>query len=250
MDAIGRAVELDSTLAEVQFMLANMKVFGMWDWEGGESAYKKALEINPNHAEAHGCYSLLLITLGRPEEAMEHMELALKLDPQNPIIRVWYSAALLFVRRYNDCISVGRDVLEKNPSLFGVLDQVKDALYLLGRYEEVLEASRSYYRNLYKDFDHVFDQYERLGYAGTLNLEADKLMEQSKSKYVCPNDVATLYIHAGNKERALDCLEQAYEKRDSNIVYTGVRSVFASLGDEPRFKELLRKLKLPEANRG
>ena len=250
MDAVGRALELDSTLAEVQFMLANMKVFGMWDWEGGESAYQKALEINPNHAEAHGLYSLLLIALGRPEEAMEHVELALKLDPDNPIIRVWYSAGLLFVRRYDDCISVGREVLEKNPSLFGVLDQVKDALHLMGRYDEAFEASRFYYSNLYKDFDHVFDQYKRLGYAGTLDLEADTLMEQSKQKFVCPNDVATLYIHAGNKERALDCLEQAYERHDSNIVYTGVRSIFAILSDEPRFQELLRKLKLPAANRG
>jgi serine/threonine protein kinase len=250
MDAVGRALELDSTLAEVQFVLANMKVFGMWDWEGGESAYQKALEINPNHAEAHGVYALLLITLGRPEEAMEHIELALKLDPHNPMIRFWYSAGLLFVRRYDDCISVGRDVLEKNPSLFGLLDQVKDALHLMGRYEEAFEASKLYYSHLYKDFDHVFDQYERLGYAGTLNLEADTLIEQSELKYVCPNDVATLYIHAGNKERALDCLEQAYEKRDSNIVYTGVRSVFDILRDEPRFQELLRKLKLSAANRG
>jgi tetratricopeptide (TPR) repeat protein len=226
-------------------MLANTKVFGMWDWEGGESAYQRALEINPNHAEAHGLYSLLLISLDRPEEAMDHIELALKLDPQNPMIRIWYSAALLFVRRYDDCISVGREVLEKDPSLFLVLDQVKDALHLLGRYGEAMEASRSYYSHLYQDFDHVFDQYERLGYAGTLNLEADTLMEQSKSKYVCPIDIATLYIHAGDKQRALDCLEQAYEKHDSNIVYTGVRSVFAVLSGEPRFQELLQKLKLP-----
>jgi len=245
MNAVEKALELDSTLAEVQFMLANMKVFGMWDWEGGMSAYQKALEINPNHADAHGVYSLLLISLGHTEEAMEHIELALKLDPYNPIIRVWYSAALLFVRRYDDCISVGRDVLEKNPSLFAVLDQVKDALHLMGRYEEAFEASRLYYSNLYKDLDHVFNQYERLGYAGTLNLEADTLMEQSKLKYVCPNDVATLYIHAGNKERALDCLEQAYEKRDSNIVYTGVRSVFDILSDDPRFQDLLRRMNLP-----
>jgi serine/threonine protein kinase len=250
MEAVGRALELDSTLAEVQYMLANMKVYGMWDWESGESAYKKTLEINPNHAEAHGMYSMLLIILGRPEEGMEHIELALKLDPHNPMINLWYSADLLFVHRYDDCISVGRDVLEKNPSIFGVLDQVKDALHLTGRYEEAFEAAKLYYSKVYKDFDHVFDQYERLGYAGMLNLEADSLMEQSKLKYVCPNDIATLYIHAGNRERALDCLEQAYESRDSNIIFTGVRSVFANLRDEPRFQELLRKLKLPAANRG
>jgi tetratricopeptide (TPR) repeat protein len=250
MEAVGRALELDDTLAEVHYAVAGMKVYGMWDWEGGETAFRKAIAINPNHAEAHGVYSLLLITLGRPEEALEHAELALKLDPHNPMIRVWYSAALLFVRRYDDCISVGREVLEKNPSLFLVLDQVKDALHLMGRYEEAFEAAKLYYSKVYKDFDHVFDQYERLGYAGTLNLEADTLMEQSKLKYICPNDIATLYIHAGNKERALDCLEQAYERHDSNVIFTGVRSVFAILSDEPRFQELLRKLKLSAANRG
>jgi len=245
MEAVDRALELDSTLAEVQYMLANMKVYGMWDWEGGELAYKKTIEINPNHAEAHGMYSMLLIILGRPEEGMEHIELGLKLDPHNPIINLWYSADLLFVNRYDDCISVGRDLLEKNPTIFGVLDQVKDALHLTGRYEEAFEASGLYYRNMYKDFDHAFDQNERLGYAGTLNLEADSLMEQSKLKYVCPNDIASLYIHAGNRERALVCLEQAYESRDSNIIFTGVRSVFASLRDEPRFQELMRNLNLP-----
>jgi len=250
MEAVGRALELDSTFAEVQYMLANMKVYGMWDWEGGESGYKKTLEINPNHAEAHGAYSMLLIILGRPDEGMEHIKLALKLDPHNPMINLWYSADLLFVQRYDDCISIGRDVLEKNPSIFGVLDQVKDALHLTGRYEEAFEASRLYYSHLYKDLDHVFDQYEKRGYSDTLSLEADALVEQSKLKYVCPNDIATLYIHAGNRERALDCLEQAHESRDSNIIFTGVRSVFANLRDEPRFKELLQKLKLPEANRG
>jgi len=245
MEAVEKALELDSTLAEVQYMLANMKVYGMWDWEGGESAYKKTIEINPNHAEAHGMYSMLLIILGRPEEGMEHIELALKLDPHNPIINLWYSADLLFVHRYDDCISVGRDLLEKNPTFFGVLDQVKDALYLKGRYEEAFEASEFYYRNMYKDFNHAFDQNESPGNIGMLNLEADSLMEQSKLKYVCPNDIATLYIHAGNRERAMDCLEQAYESRDSNIIFTGVRSVFASLRDEPRFQELMRNLNLP-----
>ena len=47
-----------------------------WDWEAAESAYKKVIEINPNHPEAHALYSQLLIVLGRPEEAMEHAELA------------------------------------------------------------------------------------------------------------------------------------------------------------------------------
>ena len=245
MEAVGRALELDNTLAEVHFMLANMNVLGMWDWEGGESAYKKAIEINPNHAEAHALYSQLLIILGRPEEAMEHAELALKLDPHNPMINVWYSADLLFVNRYDDCISVSREVFEKNPTLFLVFDQLSEALHLTGRYEEAFVAVKLLCCNLAKDFDHVFDQYEKLGYADTLNLEGDTLLAQSKSKYIAPGDIALLYIHAGNKEKALDCLEQAYEMHDPNVIYIGVRPVYAILHNEPRYQELIRKLNLP-----
>jgi len=248
MEAVGRALELDSTLAEVHFMMANMNVLGVWDWEAGESAYKKAIEINPNHAEAHALYSQLLIILGRPEEAMEHIELALKLDPHNPMINVWYSADLLLINRYNDAISASREVFEKNPTLFLVLEILFDALHITGRYEEAFEVVKLLYSSLLKDYDHVFDQYEKLGYAGTLNLEADTLMAQSKSKYFNPADIALLYIHAGNKERALDCLEQAYEMHDPNVIYIGQRTAYAILRDEPRYQELLRKLNLPYNN--
>jgi len=248
MEAIGRALELDNTLAEVHFTVGVMNVIGMWDWEAGEKAYKKAIEINPNHAEAHALYSQLLIMLGQKEKAMKYIELALKLDPQNPMIKVWYSADLLFVHRYDDCISISREVFEKNPSLICVVDCIFNALHMEGRYEEAFEEMKIFWSNYCKDHDHAFDQYEKLGYAETLNLEADTLMAQSKKKYVAPGDLAIIYIHAGNKEKTLDCLEQAYDIRDPNIPFTGIRPIYGLLRDEPRYQELLRKLNLPDNN--
>jgi len=56
---------------------------GVWDWEAGEAAFKKALEINPNHAEAHAYYSHLLYITGQPAKGMQEMDLAIKLDPFN-----------------------------------------------------------------------------------------------------------------------------------------------------------------------
>ena len=61
MEAVGKALELDSTLADVHYTMAGVKVYGMYDLEGGESSFRKAIEINPNHAEAHALYSHLLI---------------------------------------------------------------------------------------------------------------------------------------------------------------------------------------------
>jgi TolB-like protein len=247
MGAIERALELDNTLAEAHQQLASMHVWGRFDWKAGEEAFKKAITINPNYVEAHAYYSHLLRILGRPEEATEHIELALKLDPHSLLIKTFYSQDLFSRRQYDDCISICREVLEKNPTMLLTTGLLYKALYLTGRYEEAFEFIKLDFskRDRFKDFDHVFDQYEKLGFAGTLNLEADTLLAQSKSKFLHPSDLIDLYLMAGNKERALDCLEQAYEMHDPNMPYIATAPILDSLRDEPRFQELLRKMNLP-----
>ena len=102
------------------------------------------------------------------------------------------------------------------------------------------------YGNVLKDFDHVFDQYEKLGYVRTLNLEIDTLLEQSKSKNVFPQVFAELYCLVGNKDRALDYLEQVYEMLDPNLPYLLTGPPYTSMRDEPRCQELLRRMNLPQ----
>ena len=88
MAAIMRAIELDSTSAEAQCQLAVLKLYQMWDWKGAESGFKKAIALNPNYADAYKAYANVLIYTGRTKEAMEQIDLALKLDPLNPLIKV------------------------------------------------------------------------------------------------------------------------------------------------------------------
>ena len=64
-----------------------------------------------------------------------------------------------------------------------------------------------------------------------------------------PADIAYIYILAGNKERALDCLEQAYEMHDPNVIYSGGYPQFTIVHNELRFQELLRKMNLPLPNK-
>ena len=68
-EAATKALELDHMRAEVHYSVAIMKVWGMWDWEGGELTLRKTNELNPNYAEGHAFYAHLLNILGRPEEA-------------------------------------------------------------------------------------------------------------------------------------------------------------------------------------
>jgi tetratricopeptide (TPR) repeat protein len=227
-------------------MMGNMHWWVESDWKASEESFRKAISIDPNHARAHACLSWLLTILGRPEEAMEHIERAIALDPYHPFVRESYASVLLRVGRYDDSISVCREIYENNPTDWGIQYNFYVAYRLTGRYEESLAAQRIYLtEGILKDFDHAFDQYEKLGYIGTLKLEIETLLEQSESQFLPPNPLAELYLYIGDKERALDCLEQTYEMRHPDLPLMMTGPDFESLRDEPRFQDLLRRMNLP-----
>ena len=245
MEAILKAAELDSNIAEVHFMQACINYLGVWDWETSESEFQKAIEINPNHAEAHGLYAQLLYILGRPEEALRHAELSFKLDPLNQLVKMWYGFNFLYVKRYDEIISIYREVVELDPTNFQFYNGISEACHLKGIYQEAMEATKLFYINMYKDINHVFDMYPKVDYTDVMNLEGDLLVKQSEKKYIIPADIVLLYTMAGNKERTLDWLEKGYDLRDPLTPYIG-RPFFTSLLlNEPRYQELLSKLNIP-----
>jgi len=245
MEAISKAAELDSNIAEVHFMQACINYLGIWDWNASESEFRKALEINPNHSEAHRLYAQLLYILGRPKEAIKHSELSFKLDPLNQLVKMWYGFNFLYEKRYDETISIYREVLKLDPTNYPFYGGISEASHLKGQLEESLEATKLCYINLYPDIDHVFDHYTKLGYPGVMNLEGDLLVKQSEKKYIIPADIVSLYVMAGNKEKTLKWLEKGYELRDPLTPYIG-RPFFTSLLlNEPRYQELLSKLNIP-----
>jgi TolB-like protein/Tfp pilus assembly protein PilF len=243
--ALMSAQKLDSALAEVHYGFAIYKMYTEFDWKGSESEYQKAIRINPNYAEAHAYYSHLLNILGNPEEAMQQIELALKQDPYNPLIKGLYGVDLLFVHRYNDAITVSREALKTDSTLSPGLTALMLSLHMTGRYDEALELWKTDLYLTYPGLVHAFDQgYAKAGYIGALSREADTLLAQSKTTNVNPDDLYWLYVCCGNKERALDYLERCYEVHDPNLIYLSL-PVFDCLHNEPRYQALCRKMNLP-----
>jgi TolB-like protein/tRNA A-37 threonylcarbamoyl transferase component Bud32 len=81
-----KAIELDSTLAEAHSALASVNCFYEYDWAGGEAEFKRAIELNPNYADARASYSHVLMFMKRPEEAMAQIQRALEIDPLNAFL--------------------------------------------------------------------------------------------------------------------------------------------------------------------
>ena len=87
--------------------------------------------------------------------------------------------------------------------------------------------------------------YEEGGYSGALNSAAELLIERSRTTFVTPWQIGTLYTRAGKKDKALEWLEKAFEARDGNLIYLSVDPIFDYLRSDPRFQNLLRKMNLP-----
>ncbi len=245
--AVLKALELDDSLAEAHSALAGLEFWGEWDWLSAESAFERALELNPNYAQALMGYSHLLNILGRQDEAMTQIERALELDPFNALYQGSYGNVFLFVRRYEDAIAEYRKALIMSPNMPMFAHALATALELTGSYEEALDAQKAYFSAIGDDESQeaLTRGYAEGGYAGAMRRLAESAAARSLRTDTRASYVAQLYARAGENERALEWLERAFANHDPNMPYL-LGPTFDSVRDDPRFQDLLRRMNFPE----
>jgi TolB-like protein/tRNA A-37 threonylcarbamoyl transferase component Bud32/Tfp pilus assembly protein PilF len=243
-----KALELDDTLKEVHFTDATRKTWGEWDWEGAEKSYKRAIELNPNYPDPRAYYSQYLFFMERPEEAMVQIERALELDPFHAAFRSIYAWDLMYARLFDEAVEHLQETLRTAPTDQMTLSALKSAYHLKGMYEEALEIWRTWFATLGdREAEEALARgYEEAGYSGALSSVAEMMIGRSRTTFVTPWQIATLYTRAGKNDKALEWLEKAYKAHDANMPYISVDPIFDGLRDNPRFKDLLRRMNLPE----
>lgn len=98
-----KALELDGGLAEAHGALGYVKHYN-WNWAAAEQEFKRAIELNPNYANAHNFYASYLMSRGRAEEALAASNRARELDPLSLAISVQRGFLLENARRYDEAI--------------------------------------------------------------------------------------------------------------------------------------------------
>ena len=246
-DALTTALKIDSTLDQIHYMTACAKTWSEWDWKSGESEFLRTLAINPNHSEARAYYSHFLNIMGRHKEAMEQIDMAVKLDPVSPLIKALYSGDLLYVHRYDDAIKVSGDALKMDPTNPVALWTLAIGFNNTNRYKEALEEWKMEYKVIYPQANHTLGQGNgdtKESYLKALKNEADTLAKQSKYLFFNPSDIALLYSLAGDKENAVKWFEEGYLKRDQSMPYLSIY-YHGNLGSDPRILDIFHKMNLP-----
>jgi len=240
-----RALELDENSAEAHEVLASFLTWSEWDWAGAETEWARALDLNPNGANAHAYYAHFLANRGRAAEGLKHSERALKLDPFNALYHAMYAVVLQYLGRYDDGLAAARAGLAIDPKQRIALSQFQSYYIVKGMRDEQLADQRM---RIAKDPERVaaFDRgLAEGGYEGAQRGIADVLAARyEKSQHNSALGIATRYLDAGDKDRAIAWLYKAYEDHDQNLAYLGMPDMDPLHGDT-RFQALLRRIGLP-----
>src|SRR5882762_3766753 len=144
-----RAIEIDPNFARAHAGIADCCSFLYMYWdgskanlEGADASSRKALELDPESAEAHTSRGLALTLHGRYQDARQEFEAALRLNPMLYEAHYFYGRACLTEGKFAEAVSHYRDAGRMRPEDYQAILLSMDALAKLGRHDEVLEAAR------------------------------------------------------------------------------------------------------------
>jgi TolB-like protein/Flp pilus assembly protein TadD len=237
-----QALGLDDGLAEAHLALAEARLYFHWDWPAAEASFRQALDINPSLAAAHAHYSWLQLIHGRVARAFDESQLAVELDPQQPLWICWHGWLHLWLQ---DFAAAERDqraalALDANhPVANFVLGQ---SCAGQGRHDEALAAFRAAAAASPR---WSWGLGQGLALAG--RVDEARAFAANLAAHEPPDPWALAEVHAalGDVDAALSWLEAGYESRRDWMPWMKCNYFFRELFAEPRFREIERRLDLP-----
>ena len=248
IENLNKALALDPDLAEAHYLSALIAHLVDWDWEKSEKEFLKALAINPNDALSRGFYAQLLLILQRKDEALAQNELALSLDPLNPMMKLLHIGTLLQAGEYQTSLSIAEEAVADDPDNFNLNQMIEIAAYRLKQYDKVLRAVRNVLpfpleEDAYKDIERI---YSESGIVAAYEKIVERLEKYAESQPVGFWDMAFRYLVADEPDKSMDWVEKGFEMHDPLMTYiTAPARYFDRLFGDPRFIAICEKMKLP-----
>src|SRR6185312_2233684 len=241
-----KAIEIDPQSADAHASLA-LVLHHSWDWSGAEAEFKRALRLDPQYANAHHWYGDYLSVQGKHEEALREAKQALGLDPLNLMIGSWVGLRFYLDRKYDGGIEQTRNTVDLDPS-FAAAHLVLGENYLQARMPKEalnaleLAAKLSGNSPLYVAQVAVADAVAGRK-AEALRIVA-QLRSTSRTRYVSPYGLAQIYAALNDREQTFRWLQNAYTDRSVWMSYLAVDPLFDRFRSDPRYQDLLLRVGL------
>ncbi|QQS32360.1 MAG: tetratricopeptide repeat protein [Acidobacteriota bacterium] len=251
-----KALELDPNLAEAHTSLAKVIYEYEYDFAGAERSFKRAIELDPNWATAHQWYAELLSASNRNDEALREITKAVELDPFSNPINVWMVIVLARAERFDEALLHNKKFNELVPNE-ARFHRFAGRLYAAqGKYdpavEEFLLAAKANKDFKPENIAKLKEAYEKGGWDGFQRMSQEIRLEELNAKqakdpngYVKAMDYAIAYAWGKDKDKTIEYLNKAYDERDK-LTDLKVDKTLDFVRDDPRFKELVKRVGIPE----
>ncbi len=243
--AARKALEIDDGLAQAHATLAIALTDYDHDWAAAESEYKRSIELDPNYPTAHHWYGLMLMTLGRFDEAETEMRRARELDPFSGVIQSNTCRLFILARQYDRAVEEGRKAVERNPDFFVAHNFLALAYAAKGMTREAIAEFEKTTSLAGASPLGMMDLGRARALAGRRS-EAlqiiDDLKTLAKSRYVSPAYIAWVFAFLRDKDQAFAWFEKAADDRAFDVLFLKFDPAADTLREDPRFTELLPKL--------
>jgi TolB-like protein/Tfp pilus assembly protein PilF/predicted Ser/Thr protein kinase len=241
-EEVEKALELDPNLAEAHAALGSIRVTYDWDWSGADAAFKRALDLEPGNATVVRGAAGLAATLGRAEEAIRLDRRAVELDPLNVRAHTALGLDAWYAGRLDEAEAAFRKVLELNP-------EYPAAHVNLGCVSLALSNPEAALQEMEREKDPIWLRYgQALAYhALDRKKEADAALDDyiDQNKETGAFQVAEVHAFRGEKDKAFEWLERAYAQRDGGLTQMKGDPLLKSLESDPRYAAFLKKMRLP-----
>jgi len=236
-----KALEIDPNLAEAHTSMALIRWLYDWDWAAADREFKRAIELDPGYPLAHHWYGLFLGEMNHPDEAIAEEKRALQLDPLSAPIMADLARVYHFARRYDESLEQFK---KTNDQLMGaatgdVKSNLGDLYQQMGNTTELAV--------LYYPDREMLLALERGGMRAFWLQGLERLQRSWRSTGwlgSTPYFKAELLARLHENDRAIESLNQAYKTRNHLMTQLKVNPAFDGLRSDPRFIELLRRMSL------
>jgi TolB-like protein/DNA-binding winged helix-turn-helix (wHTH) protein/Flp pilus assembly protein TadD len=250
-EALHKALELDDTIGEVHDTLALLSWRFEWNWDAAGREFDRAIALAPSYSCAHEDRAEYLSFMGRRAEAMAEIAKSSELDP-GPSSAMAESGAYYQLRDYEGLVQASRRGVRSNPNEWIEHYQLGVGYQATGKRLEAV----SEYQKAVELSDGNLDATASLAHLYAVlgrRTEAEKILRdlgrKSKTAYVSPYTIATIYAGLGEKDKAFQFLEKAYQEKSLDISWQIKADLrIDNLRSDPRFQTLLRRVGLPKIN--
>jgi TolB-like protein/Tfp pilus assembly protein PilF len=243
-----RALEMDPNLAEAHSSLAWSTMHYDYDFRAAEREYERSIELNPRHSTARHWFGLHQAMIGRYEEGYAELKRAIRLDPNSSMIHTTLGYIQFCAGRYDQATELFEKALQLDPNLFHARVALGHTHSFRSQHDRgIAEIQKGIGEGGDIFITWLGEAYARAGHSNEADKVLEHALERSKRQYVSAYFIARLYAALGKSEDALGWLETAYQERAAWMAFLKIDPVLDVVRARTSFQDLLCRMDFPDA---